>query len=116
MSGKRATNLDDVLRVLADAEGRQQHASSRDLANLGLATHPCTYNMIFHAQTTRVKRAGKVAKMPNEGHTNTLLFPPASWLSILDPASAYGYTTFVQEAPIRHVPSNDGRIRPWITR
>lgn len=116
MNGKKATNLDDVLRVLAAAEGREQRTSSRSLPSLGLATHPCTHNMIYHAQTKRVKRAGKVAKQPNEGHMNTLIFPPASWLSTLDPASAYGYTTFTQEVQITQIPSNDGRIRPWITR
>ncbi|KAK9894180.1 hypothetical protein P389DRAFT_104245 [Cystobasidium minutum MCA 4210] len=114
LSGKKATNLDDVLRVLARAEERETFATSRDLPTLGLATHPCTHNMIYHAGTKRLKKANKVASV---GHINTLLVPPSSWLPYLDPASGYGYTTDKSEdMSSASTSTNDDRVRPWITR
>lgn len=117
ITGKKATNLDDVLRVLAQAEGREATRSSRGTAALAFATHPCTHNMIYHSRTKRIKRTQKIVHV---GHENTLLSPPASWLPLLDPASAYGYSTEqLQEASSTSASSTnqDERVmRPWITR
>lgn len=114
LSGKKSTNLDDVLRVLARAEERNTYASSRDLPSLSLATHPCTHNMVYHAQTKRIKKASKVA---NVGHVNTLLVPQATWLPLLDPTTGYGYTTDKTEDILSASTSTvDDRVRPWITR
>jgi len=110
LSSKKATNLDDVLTVLAQSEGHDTTTSSRDLLQLRLATHPCSHSMVYSPVSKKIKRSIKTPSI--EGHINTLLFPPEHSLATLDVSNGYGYITADdQEA---EPPSLEG-LRPWIT-
>ena len=95
---KKATSLDDVLKVLGSKASfnRQQVAD---------ATHPCSHSMILDA--ARPGTAGKTKLKGKSLHRNTILDPPPEWNSILA-KNAYGYGPAVHSnanaplAPLRH--------------